>query len=153
MIALLVPFAVITLLRINAAMAFLSLCLGYVLVELVAKDANSLVTFLAPQANSVSQTSFQLAMLLGPLAITCIITLFSINGRLKELLNILPAAAVSVLALLLAVPLLTPGLRYALQADTLWVQVNAAQSGIVGIGALISMISLWGQRRAAKKTE
>ena len=113
-IALLIPFVVLTSLRINAAMAFLSLCLGYVLVELVAKDANSLISFLAPQADSISKTWWQLGMLFLPLVLTCIIMIFSVKGRIRGIFNALPAIATSVVALLLAVPLFTPGLRNAL---------------------------------------
>lgn len=151
-IALVVPFAVLTILRINAAMVFLSLCLGYVLVELVANDANSLINFLAPN-NSLSKTSWQLGMLFLPVVLTSIIMAFSIHGRLKSIFNIIPAAAFSVLAVLLAIPLFTPGLRYALESQEIWKQIHGAQALIVGAGALISMVFLWTQRRQAKKHE
>jgi hypothetical protein len=152
-IALLAPLVVITLLRINAAMVFLSLCLGFTLVELVAKDANSLISFLAPQTGSISQTTWQLIILFTPVILTCVIMLFSIKGHLKTMFNVLPAAASSVMAVLLAVPLLTPGLRYAIQSQSLWQQVNRAQALVIGIGALISMLFLWSQRRSSKKSE
>jgi hypothetical protein len=152
-IALLLPFAVLTVLRINAAMVFLSLCLGYVLVELVAKDANSLIAFLAPQTGSISQTSWQLATLLAPVVLTSVIMLFSIKGRLKAMFNALPAAATSVLAVLLSVPLFTPGLRHAIQSQQLWQQVNRSQALVVGAGAFISLLFLWTQRRSGKKSD
>jgi hypothetical protein len=153
LIALVAPFVVLTVLRINAAMAFLSLCLGYVLVELVAKDANSLIAFLAPKAGSLSQTTWQLIVLFTPVVITCIIMLFSIKGHLKTMFNTLPAAATSIMAVLLAVPLCTPGLRYALESQTVWQQVSRAQALVISIGALISMLFLWTQRRSSKKFE
>jgi len=152
-IALLAPFAVLTVLRINAAMAFLSLCLGYVLVELVAKDANSLIAFLAPKTGSLSQTTWQLIILFAPVVMTSLIMVFSIKGRLKALVNALPAAATSVMAVLLAVPLFTPGLRYAIQHQELWQQVNRGQSLVISVGALVSLLFLWTQRRSAKKVE
>jgi hypothetical protein len=153
LIALAVPLIVLTVLRINAAMVFLSVCLGYVLVELVAKDANSLISFLAPQAGSLSQTSWQLAMLLTPVILTCVIMLFSVKGHLKLGLNLLPAAATSVLLTLVIVPLCTPGLRYAIQSEALWQQLNRGQAMIVGAGALISLLFLWTQRRGSKRSE
>jgi hypothetical protein len=152
-IALLVPLVVLTVLRINAAMAFLSVCLGYVLVELVAKDANSLISFLAPKTGSLSQTTWQLATLLLPVALTSVIMVFSIKGKLRVSLNVLPAAATSVLIVLLAVPLCTPGLRFAIQAEALWHYLNQAQALTVGAGAFISLLFLWTQRRTAKKSE
>jgi hypothetical protein len=152
-IALVVPLIVIAILRINAAMLFLSVCLGYVLVELVAKDANSLISFVAPKAGSLSQTSWQLAMLLLPVILTSVIMIFSVKGRIKVMLNMLPAAATSVLLVLLVVPLCTPGLRYALQSEAVWQQLNRGQAAIVGVGAFISLLFLWTQRRGAKKSE
>lgn len=152
-IALAVPLIVITALRINAAMVFLSVCLGYVLVELVAKDADSLISFLAPKAGSLSQTTWQLAMLLLPVILTSIIMVFSIKGRLKVALNILPAAATSVLLVMLIVPLCTPGLRYAIQGEATWHILNEAQAMVVGAGAFISLLFLWTQRRSAKHSE
>lgn len=153
LIALIVPFVALIALRINAAMVFLSICLGYVLVELVAKDANSLISFVAPEAGSLSNTTWRLGMLFVPVVLTCIIMAFSIKGRLKMIFNILPAAASAVLALLLALPLFTPGLRYALQDEAVWQQLSHAQAMIVGIGAFISLLFLWAQRRGAKKSE
>lgn len=150
-VALAIPFLVLTVLRINAAMVFLSLCLGYVLVELVAKDANSLIQFLAPQAGSLSQTTWQLVTLFAPVILTSVIMVFSVKGHLKVAINVLPAAAVSVMAVLLAVPLFTPGLRYSLQSQQLWQHLIEVQSIIVGAGALISIILLWTQRRGSKK--
>jgi hypothetical protein len=152
-IALAAPFLILTVLRINAAMAFLSLCLGYTLLELVAKDASSLITFLAPTAGSISQVSWQLGTLFAPVVLTCIIMVFSIKGHIRVAINALPAAATSVMAVLLAVPLLSPGLRYALQSETLWRTISRSQAVIVGGGAAISLIFLWTQRRHAKKSE
>jgi hypothetical protein len=149
-IALALPLAVLTLLRINAAIVFLSLCLGYVLVELVANDANSLISFLAPKADSLSRASWELILLFAPVILTSVIMLFSVKGRFKVTLNMLPAAATSVMAVLLAVPLFTPGLRFALQSGNLWHQLSSAQAFIVGMGALISLVFLWTSRSAIK---
>jgi len=150
-IALLVPFVVLVVLRINAAMVFLAACLGYVLVELVAKDANSLISFLAPQTGSLSQTTWQLGMLLTPVILASIIMLFNVKGHIRTALNALPAAATSVLLVLLAVPLFTPGLRYAIQEEALWHQLSQAQPLIVGTGAFVSMIFLWTLRHHESK--
>lgn len=151
-IALAVPLIVLTVLRINAALVFMSLCTGYVLVELVAKDADSLVSFLTREG-SVSQASWQLGMLFLPVVLTCIFMVFSVHGHLKTIVNLLPAAGVSVLGVLLAVPLLTPGLRHAIETQALWQHIYDAQALIVGVSAFISLIILWTQRRHAKQHE
>lgn len=149
-IALIVPLVVLTVLRINAAMVFLSLCLGYVLVEFVAKDADSLISFIAPDVNSVSASTLRLVMLFVPVVLTSIFMVFTMKGHVKVILNTLPAAGVAVLGLLLAVPLFTPGLRYAIESQSLWREISDAQAMIVGITAFVSLIFLWFQRRAHK---
>jgi hypothetical protein len=152
-VALAVPLIVLTVLRINAAMVFLSLCLGYVLVQFVANDADSLISFVAPNADSVSASTLRLGMLFTPVVLTCIFMVFSIHGRIRVALNALPAAGVSILGLLLAVPLLTPGLRHAIRTQALWQQISQAQAMAVGISAFISLIFLWAQRHHSQRSE
>lgn len=149
-IALAAPFLLFVVLRINAAMVFLSLCLGYVLVDLVAQDANSLIKFLTPHTGSLSETTWHLIILLTPVIMTCVMMIFSVKERWKVLLNVFPAAATSVLLVSLAVPLLTPGLRSVLQSQTPWQQINRAQAFIIVIGACISLIMLWTQRKTMR---
>lgn len=147
-IALAVPLIVLTVLRINAALVFMSLCVGFVLVELVAKDANSLISFLAP-TQSVSQTTWQLGMLLVPVVLTSIFTAFSMHGHWRAMFNVLPALGVSIVGVMMAIPLFTPGLRYAIQSESLWQQLNKAQAMVVGLSAFISLLFLWLQRRSS----
>ncbi len=149
--AIVVPIAVLTVLRINAAMVFLSLCLGYVLVQFVANDTDSLISFIAPNAGSVSASTLRLGMLLTPVVLTAILMVFSIHGRIRAVLNVLPAVGSALLGLLLAVPLLTPGLRYAIQSQSLWQQINKPQALIVGASAFVSLLFLWTQRRSSEK--
>jgi hypothetical protein len=149
-IALAAPVVVFTVLRINAALVFLSLCLGAILVQYVAGEANSLITLFSDQAGTMSASSIQLALLFTPALITCILTVFSIHGRLKILLNVLPALAASTLAVLLAVPLLPYGLQFALQEQAVWERLTQAQALIVSLGASVSLIFLWTQRRNFK---
>jgi hypothetical protein len=150
-IALAAPFLILTVLRINAAMVFLSLCLGYALVELVAKDTNSLIKFLTPSTGSISETTWHLIILFTPVILTCVLMVFSIKDRWKSVFNVLPAATVSIFMVLLAVPLLTPGLRYALQSQPLWHQLNKAQAMTITIGAFISLLFLWTQRKTMRE--
>lgn len=149
-IALAAPVLVFTVLRINAALVFLSLCLGAVLVEYVAGEANSLITLFSEQAGTVSASTMQLALLLAPAVVTSVVTIFSLRGKMKILLNILPALAASSLALLLVVPLLPTGLRFELEMQEVWRQLIKAQALIVGVGALASLVFLWLQRGSFK---
>lgn len=151
--ALVIPLLVLGFLRINAAMVFLSLCLGYVLVEFVANDTDSLISFIAPDANSLSASGLKLIMLFVPAVLTSVIMLFSVHGKGRAAFNVLSAAGVSVLAVLLAVPLLTPGLRYDLQSQSLWQHLNEMQAMVIGASALVSLVFLWSQRRHTSSGE
>jgi hypothetical protein len=150
-IALAVPLIVLTVLRVNAALVFMSLCLGYVLVELVAKDPGSLVNFLT-RADSFSQATWQLGMLFLPVVLTSVFTAFSIHGHWRTMVNVVPAIAVSALGVLLAVPLVTPGLREAIQDGPLWPIINDAQPLVVSVGAFVSLVTLWSQRKSGGKS-
>jgi hypothetical protein len=145
-VAVLLPAAILIALRINAALAFLSLCLGQVLVQFVAKDTDSLIAFIAPNAGSVSGSTLYLVMLFLPVILTCLIMFMSVKGRLKVALNILPALGTGALAVLLAVPLCTPALQQQVQALSFWDQLFAAQAMIIGASALFSLLFLWTQR-------
>lgn len=150
-VATLLPAALLVALRINAAMVFLSLCLGQVLVEFVAKDTDSLISFIAPNSASVSSSVMYLIMLFVPVVLTSLIMLFSVHGKLKNIFNILPALGAGALLVLLAVPLLTPQTRQTIYGLSFWQQLSDAQAMIIGTTAFISLIILWKQHRHGHK--
>ena len=153
LIALVVPLVLLVVLRVNASMVFLSLCLGEVLVLYVASQANEMIGLFAPHVSPFSTSSLQLALLLVPAVVTMVVTLFSVHGKAKNVINVLPAAAASALAVLLVVPLLTPGLRFALEEQTAWLYLSKSEAFVVAAGALISLLFLWSQRRHFKQPE
>lgn len=147
------PFLVLTALRINAAFVFLSLCLGQVLVEFVSNDMNSFMRIFAARVSPIGNSTMQLSLLFVPPALTAIFMLFSMRGRMRMLLNALPAAATALFGALLAVPLLAPGLRHAIEAQSSWQQLNRARSLIVLLGAVLSLVFLWSARKRQKASE
>lgn len=151
--ALAIPLAVLVLLRVNAALVFMSLCLGYVLVRFVADDAGSLINFIAPNKASISASALRIGMLFMPAAATTLIMVFSIRGRFRVILNTLPAAGATLLAALLTVPLLTPGLQRSIESQSLWQQLTRAQALVIGCSAIVSLFMLWTQRRSSKAHE
>jgi hypothetical protein len=147
----LVPVVVLMVLRVNAALVFLSLCLGDVLVQFVAPDANDLVSLLSsPRASAAvhvtSSNILKLVLLLFPVVLTAIFMIRTIRGNGRLLLNVLPAAGVGMLGALLVVPLLPPGLGHNIVNSSLWHQVSRTQDLIVGASALICLLVLWLQR-------
>lgn len=142
-----VPLLAMVFLRINGAMVFLSLCLGSVLVQYVAAQANDMLGLFMPSAGEVSASTIQIILLLAPAVVTGILTVFSVHGRMKVMLNIIPAAAAAMLAVLLAAPLLPPEAKEAFGAPTAWHILSKCEALVVGVGALMSLTFLWTQRR------
>lgn len=147
---MIVPVIGLMVLRINAALVFLSLCLGDVLVQFVAHDANDLLSVLSNARVmtpvSVNQSTVHIILLLTPVILTAIFMIRTVKGRGRLLLNTLPAAGVGLLGALLIVPLLPSGLSHNITTSSLWAQVTRAQDLIVGSSALICLLVLWLQR-------
>jgi hypothetical protein len=146
LIALAAPAVVFVALRVNASLVFLSLCLGAVLVQYVASEANTLMHLASSHVNPISTSSVQLLLLVVPAAVTTVVTVFSIRGRIKNMVNLLPSIATNALLVLLAVPLLPPGLRSNLEGQHVWHFLSNAQALVVAAGAAVSLFFLWTQR-------
>ena len=144
-----VPVLLLMLLRSNAALVFLSLCLGDVLVQFVADDASSFVSLVhsSPLTHSVptDNNTIRLALLLLPVILTMLFMIKTVRGA-KLVFNLLPAVGVGLLGALLIVPLLGPGLSHNILVSPLWTQLTRAQNLIVGSSALICLLFLWLQR-------
>lgn len=137
-------------LRINAALVFLSLCLGAVLVQFVAGDTNSFLAMFSSShtAQSVAasgNSAVKLGLLLLPVILTAIFMIHTVKGS-RLVLNILPAAGVGLLGGLLVVPLLSAGLSHNIVNSSLWGQAQRAQDLIVGLSAVVCLFVLWLQR-------
>jgi len=145
--ALILPALAFIILRINASLIFLSLCLGAVLVQYVASEAVTLVHLMTANPNQISLSGMKLLLFVAPAAVTTVVTLFSIHGRIKHAFNILPAFAASSLLVLLAVPLLPPGISHTLQIQQTWHILSNAESLAVAAGAVVCLFFLWTQRR------
>lgn len=143
---ILVPLVLMMVLRINAALVFLSLCLGDVLVQFVAPDANSFMSFFAGPGAKADANTVKLALLGLPVLLTAVFMIRTVRGGVRLMLNALPAIGVGLLLALLVVPLLSAGLRHNVVDSSLWQQVQRAQDLIVGISALICLLVLWMQR-------
>lgn len=138
------------ILRVNAALVFLSLCLGDVLVQFVANDTTEFLTLHAnqvpQQAATAGSETIKIVLLLLPVVLTTIFMIRTIRGTGRLLLNLLPAAGVGLLGGLLVVPLLPAGLSHNIVDSSLWLQVQRAQDLIVGASALVCLLVLWLQR-------
>jgi hypothetical protein len=145
----LIPVVVLMLLRINAALVFLSLCLGNVLVQFIAPDANSFLALFSahvPNGADTGNNIVKIVLLLLPVVLTAVFMIRTVRGRGRLALNLLPSAGVGMLGGLLIVPLLPGGLSHNIIDSSLWSQALRAQDLIVGCSALICLFVLWLQR-------
>jgi len=138
------PIALLFLLRVNAALVFLSLCLGNVLVTYAAKDAISIVSGASTSVHA-SDTVIRLGLLLAPAILTTLFMIKTVKGS-KRILNLLPAAGTGLLTALLVVPQLPPGLMHTVIRSSLWSSIMETQSGIVALSSLVCLFFLWLQR-------
>jgi len=148
----LAPVIALLVLRINAALVFLSLCLGDVLVQFVAKDTTEFLTLhgdKVPQAANAGSNTVKLVLLLLPVVLTAVFMIRTIHGQGRLVLNALPSAGVGLLGALLVVPLLPPGLAHNVVGSSLWTQVTRLQDLIVGASAVVCLFVLWLQRPKA----
>lgn len=151
-----VPLVVLMVLRINAALVFLSLCLGNVLVQFIGSDAGTILTSAtarAPGSTPPGQSYINLILLLLPVVLTMVIMIHSVRGKARLAFNFLPAIGVSTLGVLLAVPLLSAGLTGSITSLPLWRELENLQTLILSISTLLCLLFLWMQRPKAHKDD
>lgn len=145
-LAVAVPTLLLAGLRINAAMVFLSVCLGVVLVDHVAPDISLVLGSFSAKDNKIGGLAVDLVLLLAPVVTTAILAAFSVHGRAKTWLNLIPAAATSMLLVLLVVPLLSRAVAFSLMTQPAWRVLSNSEAIVVGVGAAVSLLFLWKQR-------
>jgi hypothetical protein len=143
-----VPIIALMYLRINAALIFLSLCLGNVLVEFIGPDAAKILTSASPNTygSDPNISYLNIGLLLFPVITTAVIMIHSVHGKAKLAFNVLPAIGVSTLGILLAVPLLSEGVTGAILQLPLWKQLENLQTLILSISTFLCLLLLWMQR-------
>lgn len=147
--ALALPLVLMMVLRINAGIVFLSLCLGNVLVQFIGPDAATIMSSASartPGTTPPSQSYVNLVLLLLPVVLTMVIMIHSVKGRAKLAFNLLPSIGVSTLGVLLAVPLLSAGLTGAIVGLPLWKELENLQTLILSASACLCLLFLWMQR-------
>ncbi len=143
----LLPVLAILLLRVNGAVAFMSLCLGSVLVAYTSNDVTDLITSFSAHGTLDVRQWVQLALLVAPFVVAILFARGSVSGH-KSLTNLLPALAAGLLFALLTVPLLPLGTGREIQQVEVWRQLSDLQTMIVLSGAVFSLIFLLFTHRA-----
>jgi uncharacterized membrane protein len=141
LIAIALPAVIVIVLRSDAAVVFLSLCAGSLLVHYAGNDAG-LVGSAIGNNSAVTGQYFQLGLLLVPTALSAVMLKKSMRGG-KVVLNVLPAIAVGLVGVLLAVPLLPNGISDAITKTSGWSMLHGNQELVVAASVLVSLVSLW----------
>lgn len=135
------PLVVLTLLRANAAVAFLALCLGSVLGSFIAKDlVDALRGYIAPPT-SITDTIVALALLWLPVVLVAIFMMKTIAPK-QRVVNALPALAVGLMGVLLTVPFLTPELQMQIEATDWYGYIESYKAAVVAGGTIVSLTLL-----------
>jgi zinc transporter ZupT len=148
----LVPVLAILLLRVNGAIAFMSLCLGSVLVTYTSSDVDTVFTSFVNKDALATNQWVQLALLVTPFLLTILFTRGHVKG-LKNLTNVLPALATGLLCALLVVPLLPSSVQRQVHQQSAWHQLSNAQTGVILAGAVFSLVFLLFTHRKHKGGE
>lgn len=149
----LVPALAILLLRVNGAIAFMSLCLGSVLVTYTTSDVTGVLTSMSSSGSVLATTQWvQLGLLVVPFLLTILFTRGSVKGA-KGVTNVLPALATGLLCALLVVPLLNANIQRQIHELPAWHQLSNAQTGVILGGALFSLVFLLFTHRRKKGEE
>ncbi len=137
----LLPVVLLTVFKVNAAIAFLALCLGSVLGTFVAASVVDMLRgFIAP-ANDVTEAAVRLVLLWLPVVLVLFFMAGTI-GRKQRWINLLPAFSVGLLGILLTVPFLTISTQLAIQESGLWQFIYDYQALIVTFGTVASLLLL-----------
>lgn len=139
--AIAIPALVLVLLRTNAAIAFLSLCAGTLLVHYVGNEASLAGIVMANNSQVVNQYA-ELVLLFLPVVVSTLLLRKSVSAA-KTALNVIPAIAVGLVGTLVAVPLLPSAVQTAIIDTEGWKLLVRSQAIVMAASVLASLIVLW----------
>jgi hypothetical protein len=137
----LVPMLAVLALRVNGAVAFMSLALGSVLVTYTSSDVNAIFGGFSTGGTLSKYQWVQLGLLVAPFLLTIVFARGAVKGS-KRFINFLPALATGLLFALLVVPLLSADLQRHIHTQAAWHQLDALQTAVLLGGATFSLLFL-----------
>lgn len=136
-------------LKVNAAVMYMSLCVGQVLVQYIANDTVTVVTSTSSRVSAANVSSIKLVLLLLPVVATAIFMFHSVYGK-SWVLNLLPAIGSGLLAAIFVKPLLSTSFQRTLNNSTIWHQIIQSQTAIIAIGSFVALFYLWSESRGRR---
>jgi hypothetical protein len=140
-VLVLLPAVLAYFLKSNAAIAFLALCGGFAAITLSGSDIEHL--FGKTKITSLTSNDVDLILLAVPLLLTLLLTFRSVSARKQRLLHSIPALCAGGLLAIIAAPMFNQALNTSFSRVQLWHQIQNAQSSIVGVGLIFSLLLIW----------
>lgn len=143
LVLLAAPVAILVVLKVNAALVFLSACLGAVLLRFIGDEAARFAELFLPFLNG---DNLKLAIMLLPVILSVIFLRGTVRGG-RHFTNILPVIGTAFLLVLLGVPLLPADLANSVTASFAWEKLSQFQTLVIAVSALVSLLFIWSQHR------
>jgi len=140
-VLILLPPVLTFFLKSNAAIAFLALCGGFAAITLSGSDIDHLVG--QTKITSLTSNNVDLALLLAPLLLTLLLTFRSVTSKNGRYFSIVPALCAGGLLAVVAAPMFNDALGTNVTDSKFWHDLQNAQSYVVGIGLLSSLLLVW----------
>ena len=141
-VLILLPVAIAYFLRSNGALSFLALCGGYTAMTLSGSDIEQLVG--KTKVTSLTSSNIDLALLVTPLLLTLLFTHKSASVQpVWRVLHAVCALLAGAMLTIVAGPMLGGILNISYSDSAIWKNLQSAQSYIVGIGLLVSLVIIW----------
>jgi|GEM_PF-682128 len=138
---LFLPAVISYFLKSNAAVSFLALCGGLAVSTLSGSDIQHL--FGKTKITSLTSDDVSLLLLAVPLVLSLLFTFKSVNSRGLKLVHIVPAICAGGLLAAVSAPTFSQALNINLAHSTIWKDLRSAQSFVVGLGLLVSLLLVW----------
>ena len=134
------PVMLTYLLKSNAALGFLTVCVSFVLSTSVIGDLKNLLS----QLNlSTTSSTVSIVILILPLVLTLLLTRRSAGKGIKFGLQLVAAICHGGLLALSVGPVLGSSTQFDVTASSFWTQLIKIQSVVIGAGALSSLFLIW----------
>jgi hypothetical protein len=140
-ILVLLPAVLAFLLKSNAALAFLAICGGFAAITLSGSDIQHLIG--QTKITSLTSNNVDLALLLVPLLFTLLFTYRSVTSKNGRYFSVVPALCAGGLLAVVAAPMFSDALQTNITDSKFWHDLQNAQSYIVAVGLLSSLLLTW----------
>ena len=135
-----VPLAITFLLKANAALGFLTLCLSFVLTTSVIGDLQHL---LSETHLSVTNETLGIALVLAPFLLTLLLSHKTAGKELTFLMQLVAAVFAGGLLALTLGPLLGSTGQFDITSAKMWPNLVKMQALVIGVGSVLSLLLIW----------